>query len=171
MKRFFIVLAVVSTMCIGATDAQQMQKGMSLFNVGLGLVPGWGLNASYDYGLVDTWGPGIFTVGGFVGFSNWGTTHHLFGIVESYSYRITQFLFAPRATYRYAINESFEVFGTAFLGVYFTRDSYKDYNNDRNGVYFGTTAGCRYSFSKNISVFAEIGYNITLVNGGLSFSF
>jgi len=165
MKRFFIVLAVVSTVGISMMNAQEMQKGMSLFNVGLGFVPGWGLNASYDFGIVDTWGPGVFTVGGYVGFANWGAT-----IIRD-DYRITQFIFAPRATYRYAINTSFEVYGAAMFGAYYTNDSYRDYKNNHSGIYAATTVGCRYSFSKNLSVFAELGYNVTVLNGGLSFAF
>lgn len=165
MKKFFVVLVAICTIGIGMSHAQEMKKGMSLFNVGLGFVPGWGLNVSYDYGIVDKWGPGIFTVGGFVGFSNWGES------VYTSDYRATEFVFAPRATYRYAINNSFEVYATAMLGAYYIKDSYETYDNDHTGVYFGTTAGCRYSFTKNLSVFAEIGYNVTYLNGGLSFAF
>ena len=163
MKRFFIALVVVSTLCIGVTDAQQMQKGMSLFNVGLGLAPGVGVNVSYDYGLIDAWGPGIFTVGGYVGYQNYKTW------TDNLDYRANALFFTPRATYRYAINKSFEVFGTAMLGAVFY--SYSKYKDGRSDVRFSTTAGCRYSFTPDISVFAEVGYNIAYLNGGLSFSF
>ena len=165
MKRFFIVLAIVSTMSVNAMYAQEMQKGMSLVNVGLGFVPGWGLNASYDYGIVDTWGPGIFTVGGYIGFGSWGKKY-----TGHANYRDNAFAFAPRATYRYAINKSFEVYGTAMLGV--VVHSYSNYYNNENNAYFATTVGCRYTFSGNISVFSEIGFNeISFLNGGLCFSF
>ncbi|MDR1172151.1 MAG: porin family protein [Bacteroidales bacterium] len=166
MKRFFIVLAVVCTIGIGVSHAQEMKTGMSLFNVGLGLVPGIGINASYDYGLIDKWGPGIFTIGGYAGYENWGKT-----LSGSGDYRVNAFAFAPRATYRYAINSSFEVYATAMLGAIVYSYS-KNYVNNTSGVLFGTTAGCRYSFGKNIAVFAEVGYNeMSYLNGGLSFSF
>jgi hypothetical protein len=165
MKKFIISLAVICAMNVSVSQAQEMSKGTSLFNVGLGLVPGWGLNVSYDYGLVDTWGPGIFTIGGYVGYGSWGKTYGIIG-----DYRVNSFSFAPRATYRYAINPSFEVYGTVMLGavVY----SYSKYLDNSNGVFFSTTAGCRYTFGSNISVFAETGYHvISYLNGGLSFSF
>ncbi len=165
MKKFFVILIALCVIGMATSHAQEMKKGMSLANIGLGFVPGVGLNFSYDYGLIDTWGPGIFTIGGFIGFANWGKTYSGFG-----DYRVNQFAFAPRATYRYAINKSFEVYATAMLGAYFESYSKYDFDNG-SGVFFGTTAGCRYTFSNNLSVFGEIGYNISYLNGGLSISF
>ena len=165
MKRFFIALMAVCTIGISASHAQEMKKGTSLFNVGLGFFPGVGVNVSYDYGLVNNWGPGIFTVGGYVGFANWGKTY-----TGNLDYRVNSFAFSPRATYRYSINKSFEVYGAAMLGavVY----SYSKYVNNESKVFVATTAGCRYSFSRNMAVFAEVGYNeLSYVNGGLSFLF
>lgn len=165
MKRLFMSLAVICAISVNMSQAQQMKKGMSLFNAGLGFVPGWGLNASYDYGLINTWGPGIFTIGGYAGFANWGKTY-----TGHENYRANAFAFAPRATYRYAINPAFEVYGTAMLGA--VMNSYSKHYSNTNNVFFSTTAGCRYSFGSNIAVFAEIGFNeISYLNGGLSYSF
>ena len=169
MKRFFIVLAVVSTLGVAAIQAQEMQKGMSLFNVGIGFVPGWGINASYELGVIDTWGPGIFTVGGYVGYANWGATHKLLTGHKD-DYRVNAMAFSPRATYRYAINRSFEVYGTVMLGV--VHRSYSKYEDNKTRPYYATIVGCRYTFAGNISVFAETGLNeISFLNGGLCFSF
>ena len=165
MKRIFVFIFVVGLIGTSAAHAQKMRNGMSLFNVGIGLVPGVGLNASYDYGLINTWGPGVFTVGGFVGFQNWGKTHP-----DHHSdYRTTVFAFSPRATYRYAINDSFEVYGTVMLGALI--HTYSKHFDNATDVYFATTVGCRFTFARNVSVFAEMGYNIAILNGGLSFSF
>ena len=163
MKKFFVVLMIVCTAGSSTLYAQEMKKRMSLGNIGVGFVPGIGLNASYDYGLVDTWGPGIFTIGGFAGF------HHCGGSSGLGNYRETAFAFAPRATYRYAINEAFEVYATAMLGGILY--SYSKHLNNKSDIFFGTTAGCRYTFSQNLSLFGEIGYNISFLNGGLSISF
>ena len=160
MKRSFIIFIIIYTVGINISQAQEMKKGMGLFNVGLGFIDGIGLNASYDYGLINYWGPGIFTVGGYIGFDNWSYERNI---------RATEFGFAPRATYRYAIDRNFEVYGTAMLGARFT--TYSDIKGNNSGIIFGITAGCRYTFARNISVFAELGYSISLFNGGLSFSF
>ena len=160
MKRFFIVVAVVCTVNMSSVSAQEMQTGMGLLNVGLGLVDGVGLNASYDHGIAQ-WGPGVFTIGGIVGLQTWG--------VGNGSYRANTFVFSSRATYRYPINSEFEVYATAMLGV--QKYSYSNNTKGNFTEFFGTTAGIRYSFSSNIAVFAEAGYNLAYLNGGLSFSF
>ena len=109
MKRFFIVLAAICS--ISVLQAQELTKGGGLLNVGLGLEPGLGFNVSYDYGLIDTWGPGIFTIGGFAGLQNrkWDVT----GLEN---YRSNHIAIALRASYRYQINDAFEVFGVAMTG-------------------------------------------------------
>lgn len=163
MKKFFAILSVLFLVGTVTVSAQKMRKGLGICNIGVGFVPGIGANVSYDYGLVDTWGPGIFTVGGYIGFEN--NSHN-----KSLDIRATRWGFSPRATYRYAINESFEVYGTAMLGALFI--SYSKLNDNSGGPFFATTAGCRYTFAGNISVFAEAGFNeLSFLNGGLSIAF
>ena len=167
MKRFFIILTVLCIVGINSVCAQPMQKDGGLLNIGLGFLPGAGVNFSYDHGLIDQWGDGIFTVGGLIGFQSRRT----FGEIDDHT-----FVFTPRATYRYAINNDFEVYASAMLGfqIYKVADKY-------NAADFsGITAGCRYTFSGNISVFAEVSppfhyvhdnISIAIFNGGLSISF
>ena len=164
-----MVLSVIYTIGNSVVCAQEMKKGMSLFNTGFGFVPGVCLNVSYDYGIVNECGPGIFTIGGYAGIANWGKTHS--DKSHHHNYRVTAFAFAPRTTYRYPINQSFEVYATAMFGTRIVFSSSSEYA-DFNEVFFSTTAGCRYSFGAHIAIFAEIGINkMSLLNGGLSFSF
>ena len=166
MKRFFIV-AVFCTVGVLTTSAQEMQKGSSLINVGLGLIDGRsydsgaGLNVAYDYGLVDTWGPGIFTIGGFIGFSTW----------QKYDFRTTKWGITPRVAYRYPINNTFDVYGTAMLGINLWTYSNTDYITRKE--LFASSIGLRYTFGSNVGIFAEYGVFgcVSLLNGGLSFSF
>ena len=167
MKKVLMILFVACTIGVSLGSAQKMTKGTSLVNVGLGVVPGVGVNVSYDYGLVDTWGPGIFTIGGFIGYQNWGDSYYYRNVGSDY--RVNEFAFAPRATYRYAINNSFEVYGAVAMG--FRIESYSKYLDNETDFYMSTTAGCRYTFTKNISVFAEVGWNLAYLNGGISFAF
>jgi hypothetical protein len=174
MKKLLVILMIVG-MGTAASQAQRiMEKGSSLVNLGVGFVPGWGVSVSYDYGLIDTWGPGIFTVGGYIG--RVGQTKHydLLGVTVS-DYSLSKWFFSPRASYRYAINGNFEVFGALMLGgCYQSFDT--DYFENEFSPFLGLTAGCRYSFTDHIAVFAETtlsvaGYSITCLNGGISFSF
>ncbi len=156
----FMVVLMVCTVGMTMGFAQKMEKGMSLFNIGLGFVPGVGASVSYDYGLVDSWGPGIFTIGGFAGFNNYSFNSDIRG---------TDWLIAPRATYRYPINNSFEVYGSAMFSVAFT--TYSEIKSNTSEFFPAAVAGCRYTFANNLSVFAEVGYNVSILNGGLSIAF
>lgn len=166
-KKFFIVSVIIVTIGCSWTHAQVMEKGMSLFNAGLGMVPGIGIHASYDYGLIDHWGPGIFTIGGYAGLGFWNRTHY----EHKYSnYRTNAFAFAPRATYRYTIEPPFEIYGSIMLGA--VVKSFSHYYPSESRAFLGITAGARYLFKRHYSLFAEIGYNeISFLNVGLCYSF
>ena len=168
MKKIFKILAIICAMNAGVLQAQEMENGMSLFNVGFGMIPGWGINVSYDYGIIDTWGPGVLTVGGYVGYGNWWkvfsiskTSHHV---------NVFSFAFAPRVTYRYSIEPSFEIFGTLMFGAAVFK--YSGLFDKGSKSYITTTAGCRYSFGEHFAVFAETGYNETsCLSIGLTYAF
>ena len=168
MKKYFVVLAVLYTISTGALQAQalQMNKGSNLFSAGLGLVEGWGFNASFDHGLVDTWGPGLFTIGGFAGFQSWNRNIILLG-----KYSVNNYAFAVRCTYRYYINHSFEVYGAAMTGLKTVSYSENWGGTDKVRPFQAVIGGCRYSFAPNISVFGEVGGSLSFLNGGLSFTF
>ncbi|MDR2847736.1 MAG: hypothetical protein LBV39_01390 [Bacteroidales bacterium] len=166
MKKVFLL--VVCLGCAAVSYAQSsLSKGSSLVNVGVGVVPGFGGNASYDYGLIDHWGPGLFTVGGYFSTSvrnkNYG-----FGKYEV-THKETKLFFAPRASYRYSINPKFEIFGSMMIGL-LVINSHEDVDQK---AAFGLMAGCRYFFTNSFGVFAEGGANIdaTCLNGGICFSF
>ena len=163
MKKFFVVIAILCTIGISATHAQRMQEGNSLLNLGPGFFRGLGFSSSFDYGLVDHWGPGLFTVGGFVGFNQFTTGEGIFAVKTS------RFAISPRATYRLPVDDSFEVYGTLMLGTMITSTNI---SNDKThfGEFFGTTVGIRYSFTSSISAFSEIGFSTTYIVVGLSIS-
>ena len=177
MKKFIIVAVFFCTISITGAHAQEIVKGSGAINLGLGVTngigvtPGFGINFSYDYGVIDNWGDGIFTVGGFAGFNNWGNTY--FHKNKSNKYRNTIFAFAPRATYRYVIEEPFEIYGAFMMGVCFVRDKYDpdNYKNNHFGPFWGLAAGGRYYLARNAALFAELGFNPSgIINVGMSFT-
>ena len=176
MKKYFVVLAALCMMGTSVAQAQ-MGKGSNLFNVGLGLGSGedhvdggFGLNASFDHGLVDTWGPGLFTIGGFAGFHTYGKSEKILDVGIDWRYNIIALAF--RATYRYSLNESFEVYGALMTGLKIRYAKVDKNSASETDIFWGgPIAGCRYSFSPNMAVFAELGYSLQYFNGGLSFAF
>ena len=139
MKRLFFSALILCVLGIGAVQAQNLNKGSGLLSLGTGFFNGFSVNASYDFGLIDEWGPGIFTVGGFVGY----VEHNL-----NHTYKGKNFALTPRATYRYAVDEFWEVYGTFMWGLLV---------GDYNSIFMASTIGARFNITKNFSLFAEMG--------------
>ncbi|MDR1865883.1 MAG: hypothetical protein LBR08_09980 [Bacteroidales bacterium] len=163
MKKFFTFLFVCTLAGATCLQAQEMQKNTSLLSASAGFLPGVGAGISYDYGLIDTWGPGVFTVGGYIGYTHLGKSYY----GDNRFFKDVRYFISPRVTYRYTINNTFEVYGTFMLGYYVgttaTINAYK--------ALPAITAGYRYFLTDKISLFAETGFNITILNAGFNLSF
>lgn len=165
MKKLIFCFVVV-LLTINCATAQRMQKNDGLINIGLGVGPGVGVSASYDYGLVDSWGPGIFTIGGIAGINNRGDRIHNY-MHDGEKYRETIFSLAPRVSYRYAFDdEPFEVYLTAMLGVSY--HAYSRFYSNNFSLFGGAAVGGRFFATQNLSVFAELGYTTSIVTMGIS---
>ncbi|MDR1667210.1 MAG: hypothetical protein LBS03_05920 [Bacteroidales bacterium] len=163
IKKLFVLLLVFSGNMSIVHAQPSLSKGSGLVNVGVGVVPGVGGNVSYDYGLIDYWGPGLFTVGGYLSVSAYDKRY------EGIDRRDRNYFLSPRATYRYSVNSRFEVFGSVMIGLLITDDNY-GYPLD---ISLGIMAGCRFFVTDNVGFFAEGGVNIrsTCFNGGLTIAF
>ena len=167
MKKVFM-LVMVALMTLGVSQKAQAiedpnRKGTTVIGVRCNMEPGYhyfgvGANIVGDYTLIDHWWIGHFTVGGYIG-SNF------------YSH-MSHFTFMPRATYGLNITDDFEVHVAVMTGLGVRHLSPKYYSTDYRRVYFahGELAGCRYYFTPNIGVDAEVGYVYTMgyFNVGLS---
>ena len=151
MKRISRVLAVAAMAMVSysasAELAPQWSKGTAMINAGIGVQP-FGGTVSFDYVLVDEWWKGHFTVGGELDFSIPGKHETAIGVT-------------PRATYGLNITPEFEVHVTAETGFGFRSWQYwngeKDVKTTDSFVLVGGFAGCRYFFTDNLAVLAEIG--------------
>jgi opacity protein-like surface antigen len=168
MKKGFLFFAILLVFCIPTSQAQDnTDKNKSILNLGVGMLPGVGGSISYDYRLIDSWGPGIFTIGGYIGYSR-GDGYANPGSSGTIDFWESVKLFSLRATYRYDISKRFEIFGAIMPGLLLEKRYGK---KDDSRFFIGTTAGCRFLLTNNISLFAETGYNVLCINGGISFSF
>ncbi|MDR0714144.1 MAG: hypothetical protein LBF89_07805 [Bacteroidales bacterium] len=163
MKKLFVFIAVFGSMTV--VHAQPLlEKGAGLINAGIGVVPGVGGNVSYDYGLIDYWGPGLFTVGGYASVSAYDERY------DGNSYRRDRkYFLSPRATYRYSLKSRLEVFGSLMTGLLV-----KDGKFEVEATFsVGVMGGCRFFVTDNIGFFAEGGIHLdaTCFNGGISFAF
>ena len=151
MKRIgkFMMIAALAMVSYSASAELEPQwsKGTMMVNAAIGVQP-FGGTVSLDYVLVDEWWKGHFTVGGEFDFSVPYKHETAIGIT-------------PRATYGLNITPEFEVHVTAETG--FGIRSWKYWNGERDVkttdsfILWGGFAGCRYFFTENLAVLAEIG--------------
>ena len=151
MKRFgkFVMIAAMAMVSYSASAELEPQwsKGTVMVNAAIGVQP-FGVTASVDYVLVDEWWKGHFTVGGEFDFSVPYKHETAIGIT-------------PRATYGLNITPEFEVHVTAETGFGFRTWQYwngeRDVKDTDTFILWGGFAGCRYFFTDNLAVLAEIG--------------
>lgn len=151
MKRIgkFVMIAAMAMVSYSASAELEPQwsKGTMMVNAAIGVQP-FGGTVSLDYVLVDEWWKGHFTVGGEFDFSVPYKHETAIGIT-------------PRATYGLNITPEFEVHVTAQtgFGVHSWKywDGEKDVKTSDSFILWGGFAGCRYFFTDNLAVLAEIG--------------
>lgn len=151
MKRFgkILMIAALATVSYSASAELEPQwsKGTMMVNAAIGVQP-FGGTVSLDYVLVDEWWKGHFTVGGEFDFSVPYKHETAIGVT-------------PRATYGLNITPEFEVHVTAETGFGFRTWQYwngeRDVKDTDTFILWGGFAGCRYFFTDNLAVLAEIG--------------
>lgn len=167
MKKVLLLLAVAFLSLATSFKAQAIEdpnpKGTMVLGIRCNMEPGYhyfavGANVVGDYTLINHWWKGHFTVGGYIGSNFYSHTAH--------------FTFMPRATYGLNITKDFEVHVGVMTGLGVRHLSTEYYIDGYQRVYFshGEVAGCRYFFTPNIGVEAEVGYVYTMgyFNVGLS---
>ncbi len=183
MKKVFILVAalVVSS----SLYAQQFVKGTNIISAGAGLGSSLGsftygsqspaLSLQYERGVWDIGGPGIISLGGYLG----RKTYNYSG--SDYKQKWGYTILGLRSAYHYnGINsDNFDVYGGIMLSYNLLNYKYKD-NNGNNvagtGNYgsaagFTLYVGGRYFFTPNIAAFAELGYGVSYLTLGLAFKF
>jgi hypothetical protein len=178
MRKIVLALALAVCFMMGSNNvsAQSYEKGSKVLNAGISLFGvngiGIGANASFEVGMWPTGDFGVIGIGGLVGFhiSTYGS---LVGIP---GYNAFELGFAPRGTYHFTIIpvENLDVYGAVGINFRNTSFSYDgnsslDYNDF--DVFPSVTAGIRYYFSPTFGVFAEVGYDIAALKGGIALQF
>ncbi|SFS89552.1 hypothetical protein [Sphingobacterium wenxiniae] len=177
-KSIFILVAIFIAV---AAHAQPFQKGTTTANVGIGLGTALGglgkarpaISASLDHGLWEVGGPGVISMGGYIG--NTGYKYTDAGYTAKWNYIIA----GVRGAYHYngfTSVPNLDVYGGAMLGYNIVK--YSSDGSDVNmsntygsGVGFSGFLGGRWFFSQNIGGYAELGYGVSVLNVGITFKF
>ncbi|MBC3756976.1 hypothetical protein H7U19_01075 [Hyunsoonleella sp. SJ7] len=178
MKKLFlgIAFAVCSIFTLGA---QGFVQGTNAINVGAGFGGHYEsyyssttvspvFSVSYDRGIWEIPGPGIISLGGYVGHR---TIKYRF---SSSDYKFSQTAIGVRPAYHYngfEIDE-LDLYAGFLLGYYFYSDNQgnnlRSYDNrlDHSGF-----IGARWFFTEFLAAFVEAGYGISNISGGVCFKF
>ena len=124
-----------------------------------------GLNANFEHGIWEIGGPGVISLGGYLGYKSY-----------DYSYFNTSYtIIGIRAAYHYngIPSDKFDVYGGLMISYNIYSHSSYSYFSDYGSSAISSTGfiGGRYYFSPNIACYGELGYGVSLLNIGLSFKF
>jgi len=177
MKKAILILAAV---CITVmTYAQSFQQGTTAINAGIGIGTALGglgsarpaISLSLDHGKWAVGGPGVISLGGYLG--NTGYKYTDAGYTAKWNYYVV----GVRGAYHYNGFEKLpklDVYGGATLAyniVKYSSDNNDDHlaNSYGSGIGLSGFLGSRWFFSDNIGAFAELGYGVSTLNIGITF--
>jgi|GEM_PF-5770910 len=172
MKKLVLKSALALSMAFFAFSAQaQLNKGDKQVNLGVGLF-GLGFNATAQYGIMDDLGVGLY-----VGYER--NTFGL-GLVGLGNYSTNTIMAGPIGTYHFnrVLNmksDKFDLYASAgalLHSVSYSKE-WRALNNNNTNIDFGVLArvGGKYNFSEKMSIFGDIGYGGSWLQGGISFKF
>lgn len=170
MKKVFCVIAALALAFSASAIERPNDKGVMTANAHVGLMPGFGLNGSLDYTLLDDLGPGHFTVGGYVGFNGSSS-------VSSYNSSLFTFAVLPRVTYGLNFTTDFEAHVGALAGPAYasTTTRAEAGNKTVSAVQLscGFVVGAKYFMFGDMGLSAELGYitDMSYLNLGVTYRF
>jgi hypothetical protein len=129
------------------------------------------VSVSFDHGLRDDWGPGVFGVGAFVSFARY---RYGWGGFSGYGdFKITSFNVAGRATYHYQFVDKLDTYGGAIIGVNIRSDNVDYYNSGGVSLMGSAFVGIKYYVKDNLSLMSELyaGSSVAFFNLGIGLKF
>ncbi|WP_257657821.1 hypothetical protein [Parapedobacter lycopersici] len=178
MKKAILILMAVTMVTLA--NAQPFQKGTTMVNAGVGLGTALGglgkarpaISVSLDHGFWEIGGPGVISLGGYIG--NTGYKYTDPGYTAKWNYIIV----GARGAYHYNGFElpELDVYGGAMLGyniVSYSADGggTELSNSYGSGLGFSGFLGGRWLFNSNLGAYAELGYGVSVLSAGLTFKF
>jgi hypothetical protein len=177
-KTIFTLMAVIIAL---TAQAQQFQIGTTTLNAGIGLGTALGglgkarpaISLSVDHGLWDIGGPGVISLGGYIG--NTGYKYTDLGYTAKWNYTIV----GVRGAYHYngfTDIPELDIYGGVMLGyniAKYSSDSGDTLlgNSYGSGLGFTGFVGGRWFFTNRIGAYAELGYGVSTLNVGVTYKF
>lgn len=193
MKAISKGLLLAAALIIGLSTPKanaQLKGGDNLVNLGIGFGSAWSyasgykgfpaVSLSYERVIPKKLGPGFLAVGGILSYrkiTDKYTEYDGEGQEFKYKNSYTNSVIGLRGTYHWdELNtEKYDVYGGVQTGLRFENfksrwfgDNYKD---KYTHFYGSVIVGARYYFAPKVSVFAELGYDVTWTKIGISAKF
>jgi hypothetical protein len=187
-------LLVTVVLHVASVQAQSFEAGDNVLGVGLGIGGNYGVGFSgsgvsqtpaialhFDHGMGDL-GPGIWGLGGFLGYKSYSYSYDNFYFTNRYTskYKWTYVVVGARGTWHYNEwheNDKLDTYGGLMLA--YRAATFKDETNYPSGAssfnagtYSGLTLtgllGARYFFTDKIGAYLEAGFGVSVLQLGLA---
>lgn len=174
MKKIIFILGLVFITC--TVSAQSFLRGTDIINIGIGFGSNLGglgdsrpaLSASFEHGQWEVGGPGVISIGGYIG--NTGYRYESSDYSQKWNYTII----GARSAYHYngfKNAPNLDVYGGLMLSynmVKYKADNYDGPNSYGSVLGFSVYLGGRWFFKEKIGVYAELGHGISTLNAGVA---
>ena len=184
MKNRIILICLVLFAASVKNSSAQFEVGDNIIGAGIGFGSSLlgsgaysnstpGLSVQYERGNWDVGGPGVISLGGYLGYKSY-TYDNIY-----YDARWTYVILGLRSAYHYTgfDNKQWDPYGGLMLSYSFADYSYESnitgfqYGGDTYGNHMSLSLylGSRYYFSSQWSAFAELGYGISFLSLGAAY--
>lgn len=175
MKKLMFTFFLAALLVCNYATAQEYEKGTAVLNVGAGIggFSAPSLSASFEIGFFPIGdGFGVIGLGALAGFRTYNET---FLTTDDYRYSTTAI--GPRGTFHFTVIpvEKLDVY--AAVQILLRHQTVKidgvRFDEGSGFISAGTNfvAGARYYFAGGLAAFAEAGYGLSYLTGGISFRF
>lgn len=192
MKKLTILVFLVAGIA-AVTCAQSFKEGTNIISAGIGLGSTLGsytyssqtpaLSLQYERGVWEVDGPGVISVGGYLGIKSYKYSDSYSDGYANYNYteKWNYTIIGVRSAYHYTglKKDKFDIYGGVMLSYDILSYKYNENGvtsggtipNYGSGMGFSLYAGGRYYFASNFAAFAELGYGISFLNLGVELRF
>jgi hypothetical protein len=190
MRKKRTVLFFCLLMAVLSIKAQPFVKGTNVVSAGIGLGSSIlhysgasqspAISLQYEKGLWDIGGPGVISLGGYLGMKGYKYSSKSGGYNYSEKWHYT--VIGVRSAYHYngIQSDKWDIYGGVMLSYNILNYKYND--NSPGGTYansgsygsnagFSLYAGARYFVGKDLGILAELGYGVSYLNLGLALKF
>lgn len=180
MKKTITLLATFAFL-VQFASAQEFEVGTNAINAGIGLGGYYGgyntssqspvFSASYERGVWDVPGPGVVSLGGYLGHKRFNNKYNDNFSNTNFDYSWSYTIIGVRGAYHYTglDVDNLDVYGGVMASVRILGGDEFDGIGSRPGA--TAFVGGRWYFTDNIAGFAEAGYGVAFLTIGASFRF